>query len=66
MLSKKKKDYIDFKGKTLFYSLKKRLYLFIHETQKERGRDLGRGRSRLLAGSPMQDCIPGPQDHTLS
>ena len=30
-------------------------YLFIHERQKERerGRDIGRGRSRLHAGSPM-------------
>ena len=32
----------------------------------ERGRDTGRGRSRLPAGSPMQDSIPGPQDHDLS
>ena len=27
----------------------------------ERGRDTGRGRSRLLAGSPIQDSIPGSQ-----
>ena len=33
--------------------------VFIHE----RGRDTGRGRSRLPAGSPMQDSIPGPWDH---
>ena len=26
----------------------------------------GRGRSRLHAGSPMQDSIPGPRDHNLS
>ena len=31
------------------------IYLFIHERHTERGRDIGRGRSRLLAGSPMQD-----------
>ncbi|CAD7675667.1 unnamed protein product [Nyctereutes procyonoides] len=31
-----------------------------------RGRDTGRWRSRLPAGSLMQDSIPGPQDHTLS
>ena len=31
----------------------------------ERGRDTGRGRSRLHAGSPMRDSIPGPQDHAL-
>ena len=32
----------------------------------ERVRDLDRGRSRLLTGSPMWDLIPGPQDHALS
>ena len=31
--------------------------LFIHESHGERGRDIGRGRSRLMAGSPMQDLI---------
>ena len=44
----------------------KRFYLFIHERHTERGRDTGRGRSRLHAGSPMQDSIPGPRDHALS
>ena len=32
---------------------------------RERGRDTGRGRSRLHAGSPMWDSIQGLQDHTL-
>ena len=32
----------------------------------ERGKDTGRGRSKLPAGSPRWDLIPGPQDHTLS
>ena len=32
----------------------------------ERETDTGRGRSRLPVGSPMQDWIPGPQDHDLS
>ena len=32
----------------------------------ERGRGLGRGRSRLPLGSLMWDLIPGPQDHNLS
>ena len=41
-------------------------YLFIHERHTERGRDISRGGSRLLAGSPMQDLIPGPRDHVLS
>ena len=31
----------------------------------ERGRDTGRGRSRLPAGSPMRDSIPGPRSHDL-
>ena len=33
---------------------------------RERGRDLGRGRSRLSAGNPMWDSVPGLQDHALS
>ena len=36
--------------------------LFIHE--RHRGRDTGRGRSRLHAGSRMRDSIPGLQYHT--
>ena len=32
---------------------------------REKGRDTGRGRSRLHAGSPMWDSILGLQDHTL-
>ena len=44
-------------------SLFLRFYLFIHETQRERGRDTGRGRSRLHAGSLMWDSILGLQDH---
>ena len=43
-----------------------RFYLFIHVRHTERGRDIGRGRSRLHAGSSMQDSIPGLQDHDLS
>ena len=31
----------------------------------ERGRDTGRGRSRLHTGSPMWDSIPGLQDQAL-
>ena len=30
----------------------------------ERGRDTGRGRSSLPAGSPMWDLIPGPEIRT--
>ena len=43
-----------------------RCCLFIHERHRERGRDIGRGRSRLPMRSPMQDFIPGPRDHDLS
>ena len=42
-----------------------RFYLFIHERHRERGRDTGRRRSRLHAGSPTRDSIPGLQDHDL-
>ena len=32
----------------------------------EKGRGVGRGRSRLPLRSLMQDLIPGPWDHNLS
>ena len=41
------------------------LFIYSWETQRERGRDTGRGRSRLHAGSPMWDWIPGLQDLSL-
>ena len=42
-------------------------HLFIHErhTERERGRDIGRERSRLHAGSLMWDSILGLQDYAL-
>ena len=49
-----------------FYVLKDFIYSFIHERHRERGRDLGRGRSRLLTGSPMWDSTPESRDHALS
>ena len=51
-------DFLDF----LFL----RFYLFIPERHRERGKDIGRGRSRLLEGNLMQVLIPGPRDHALS
>ena len=39
--------------------------LFIHERHRERGRDIGRGRSRLPEGSLTWDLIPRPRDHAL-
>ena len=47
-----------------FFFLKMFIYLFMWETQP--GRDTGRGRSRLHAGSLMGDSISGLQDHNLS
>ena len=44
----------------------KKSYLFIYSLKTERSRDIGRGRSRLPAGSPMQDSIPEPWAHALS
>ena len=42
-------------------------YLFIHERHnRERGRETGRGRSRLHAWSLMRDSIPELLDHALS
>ena len=48
----------------LFFFLKI-LFVYSWETQSERGRDMGKGRRRLHAGSPMWDSIPGLQDHNL-
>ena len=39
--------------------------MIVTEKEIERGRDIGRGRSRLHAGSPMWDLIPGLQDRAL-
>ena len=36
------------------------------DREKVRDRDIGRGKSRLHAGSPMWDLIPGLQDHAPS
>ena len=47
--------------------LKDFIYLFMRDTHahRERGRDIGRGISRLHAGRLTWDLIPGLQDHTL-
>ena len=47
------------------YFLKDFIYLLMTNTERKRGRDTGRGRSRLLAGSPMWDSILGLQGHAL-
>ena len=46
-----------------FLFFKDFIYLFMRDT--ERGRDTGRGRSRLHAGSPTGDSILGPRGHAL-
>ena len=39
----------------------------MRDTERERGRDIGRGRSRLPIGSPVWDSLHlGSQDHSLS
>ena len=38
----------------------------MRDTQREKGRDTGRGRSRLHAGSQTWDSIQGPQDQALA
>ena len=40
------------------------IYLFMRD--RERGRDISRGKSRLPMGSWMRDSIPRPQDHDPS
>ena len=48
-----------------FYFFKDFIYLFMKDTERERGRDTGKGRSGLHAGSLMWDMILGLQDLTL-
>ena len=49
---------------TFWLFFKKILFIYSWETQ--RGRYIGRGRSRLSMRSLMRDSIPGPRDHHLS
>ena len=52
--------------KFLLISFLKKDFIYSWETQRERGRDVGKGRRSLPAGSLMRDSIPGPSDHDLS
>ena len=53
--------------KMYFFFLRFYLFfnLFIHERHRKRGRDTGRGRSRLPEGSLMWDLVLQPWDHHL-
>ena len=44
-------------GKFILFFLK---ILSVYSRVTQRGRDIGKGRSRLLVGNPTQDLIPGP------
>ena len=58
---------IYYEGRNIKYLFKKDfIYLFMKDTGTEKGRDVGRERSRLHAGSSMWDSILGPGDHALS
>ena len=46
-------------GTIFLFSLK--IYLFIHERHREKGRDIGRGRSRLPAGSDPKTAGSHPE-----
>ena len=50
-------------GHCIFIDFKDFIYLFMRE--REKGRDIGRGRSRLHARSPTWDLILGLQDQAL-
>ena len=50
----------------MVYLFFKILLIYSWETQRERGKDIGRGRTRFPVGSPIWDLIPGLQDHALS
>ena len=52
--------------KNVFFFFFDFIYLFMRDNEREAGRDMGRGRSRLHAGSLMWDLILGPWDHALS
>ena len=41
------------------------IYLFMKDKERERGRDISRGRNRLRAGSLTWDSILGLQDQAL-
>ena len=53
-----------FKSKGVFIYFK--IFFFYSERHTERGRDIGRERSRHSVGNLMEDLIPEPQDHHLS
>ena len=51
---------------SLSFFFKKDFCIYLFMRDRERGRDIGRGRSRLPTRSQMWDSILGLWDHTLS
>ena len=47
----------------MIHFLKKRVYLFIHERHRKRGRNIDGGEAGLPTGSLMWDLTPGPWDN---
>ena len=71
LLNRMSRGFIGYSDKTgSFFFFLKIYFLFIHEahthTHTHTGGERGRRRSRIPAGSPMRDSIPGPRDHDLS
>ena len=58
-------SFLPFSLANFFFFFLKILFIYLFMRHTEKGRDTGRGRSRLLAGSPMWNLIPGPQGHAL-
>ena len=54
---------VDFAAASLSFFLN---ILFIYSRDTHREEETGRGRSRLPAGRPMRNSIPGRRDHALS
>ena len=54
------RSHLTFVSLFIFYLFFEVLFFYSWKTHRERGRDTGRGRSRLLAGNLMWDSIPDP------
>ena len=66
LLRRVRAEYKKYNRGQLFVFVFKILFIYSWQTKNERGRDIGRGRSRLPVGGLVQDSILRPQDHNLS